>query len=101
MAASQGDLFGHTAPAHFDGDTYDPGLDFERLTTQLQRVRWCLEQGDKWPLSGLQAACGGSEASISARIRDLRKPRFGGLDVRRERVRGGLWVYWIAPQEGE
>jgi hypothetical protein len=36
------------------------------------------------------------EASVSARVRDLRKPKFGAMDVKRQRVAGGLWEYRIS-----
>lgn len=79
---------------HFDGATYVPGLDRKRLTTQLQRVRHCLMGIDGWwTLEQLQNACGGSTASISARIRDMRKDRFGKYTIDRRRVSGGLFEY--------
>ena len=77
----------------FDGPTYDPALDRDRLTKQLGRVYDALAGGEWWTLADLARAAGGSEASVSARIRDLRKPRFGGYEVERERVVAGLFRY--------
>ena len=36
---------------------------------------------------------GGSEAGISARLRDLRKEKFGGYSIERKRSDEGLWWY--------
>lgn len=98
-AAPQLDLFAQVR--RFDGVTYDPALDHDRLDRQLGRVFHCLSDHRWWTLSELEAECsllradGGrdSQAAISARLRDLRKARFGGYEVTRERVRSGLWRY--------
>jgi hypothetical protein len=34
-----------------------------------------------------------SENGVSARIRDLRKPKFGGHRVDKKRISGGLYAY--------
>jgi hypothetical protein len=85
------------ATVFFDGRTYDPPLDKARLVTMLDRVRTLM--GDaKWrTLSEITAAVGGSEAGVSARLRDLRKPRFGAHAVYRRRRAGhnGLWEYRV------
>jgi hypothetical protein len=54
-----------------------------------------MTDGRWWTLSELAERCGGTEAAISARIRDLRKAKFGGGVVERERVSGGLWRYRV------
>lgn len=36
-----------------------------------------------------------SEAAVSARIRDLRKPQFGGFKVLRERTTDGTYLYYL------
>lgn len=88
-----------TAPADhpgpmFDGPTYCPG-DQRRLVGQLARVREVLLDGDWHTLPELAAAVHAPEASVSARVRDLRKERFGGHVVEHERVPGhpSLWRY--------
>ena len=91
-----GDLF-----ADFDGPTYDPALDRDRLTKQLGRVYDALASGEWWTLADLARAAGGSEASVSARIRDLRKPRFGGYEIERERVVAGLFRYRLVSRQEE
>jgi hypothetical protein len=73
----------------FDGDTYDPGQDKARLTTQYQDV-WNVMKDSQWyTLGKLSALTGHPEASCSARMRDFRKKRNGGHIVARRRVQGG------------
>jgi len=85
--------------AQFDGYTFDPTLDGARLTTQLQRVKALMADGRWYSLSSIARQVGGSEASVSARIRDCRKLKFGGHTVDRLRVKEGLWVYRLKPDE--
>ena len=77
----------------FHGDTYEPALDEERLTTQLERVRAVMSGGRWHTLKEIRAFAGGSEAAVSARLRDLRKPKNGGLEVERRRIDAGLFEY--------
>jgi len=89
--------------AHFDGPTYNPSFDHIRLTGMLHRVFEAMSDGNWHRLSELAAHCKGSESSISARIRDLRKDKFGAFQVdrkRHEKVKG-LWLYRleIEPQQ--
>ena len=87
----------------FDGLTYDPEKDFARLKTSLEKVRWLMLNplGKWWTLRELADQTGSSEAGVSARVRDLRKPKNGGLIVENERMTGGLWryrvVHWVQP----
>jgi hypothetical protein len=85
--------------AQFDGETFDPALDGKRLTSQLERVRELMKDGKWHSLAYISMDIGGSEASVSARLRDLRKVRFGGHTVERMRVKEGLWVYRLKPDE--
>ena len=77
----------------FDGETYDHALDNIRLSTQLCRVRDLMLDGQWWSLKELSAVIEGSEAGISARIRDLRKERFGGFIINKRRRTTGTWEY--------
>jgi len=81
------------SPQKFGGETYDPKLDEARLTGQLSRVYECLKDGQWWTLQRLKVTAGGSEAGISARIRDLRKSKWGAHKIERRRVSDGLWEY--------
>jgi len=77
----------------FDGETYEAKHDFDRLKGQLQRVFRIMKDGQWRSLSHLALVAGVSEASVSARLRDLRKDKFGGHQVERKRYEGGLWLY--------
>ena len=84
----------------FDGATYDSAHDGSRLSACLARVHALLSDGKWRTLAEIRAVAGGSEAGVSARLRDLRKPKFGGRQIDRRR-RGnpdsGLWEYRMAP----
>ncbi len=85
-----------TAP--FDGATYQPDKDQARLGAQLQRVLVVMQVGGRWrTLQEIASITGDPEASVSARIRDLRKPKFGGHQVEHRRRDGaGLWEYKLS-----
>jgi len=82
----------------FDGRSYEPTRDGDRLNTQLAAVRHVLSDG-RWhtttEISRALAAIGifGTETSISSRVRDLRKAKFGAYDVQSRYVEKGLWAY--------
>ena len=78
----------------FDGATYSPELDRERLATQFNIVFKLMEDGCWRTLSEIENITGFPQASISARLRDFRKDRFGGYIVnRRRKVDSGLFEY--------
>ena len=82
----------------FDGKTFDPDLDGERLRTLLMRVHRLMHDGEWRTLQRIVLACGGSEASVSARLRDLRKAKWGAHTVERRRHPDGhgLWLYRVS-----
>jgi hypothetical protein len=47
----------------------------------------------QWHTLADLATTGDPEASVSARLRDLRKPKFGGFHIERRYVSAGLWAY--------
>ena len=77
----------------FDGITYDHRLDRARLAGQLLRVFELMRDGEWRTLEELRVGCGGTTQSLSARLRDLRKPRFGAYTVERRRRTAGIWEY--------
>jgi hypothetical protein len=77
--------------------TYDRTRDRERLKAQLTRVRVVMFDYQWHTLPELSSATGDPEASISARLRDLRKDKFGGYTIDRRYVERGLWEYRMAP----
>jgi hypothetical protein len=67
--------------------------DQQRLTSHLARVK-ALMSDSRWrTLREIADTCGCSESGASARLRDLRKPKFGAHDVLRQRITGGQWIY--------
>ncbi len=86
----------------FDGPSYDPALDHERLTKQLGRVFECMRDGQWRTLNEIADATGDPHASISAQLRHLRKPRFGGHQVDKRRrgiAEQGCWEYRLVVNE--
>jgi len=64
--------------------TYVPSLDEERIDNQRQRV-WAA-MGTAWrTLEEVAFKTGVPEASVSARLRDLRRPEYGAHAVERRR----------------
>lgn len=97
----QGDL-------NFDGATAVAEFDQSRLSGQLRRVYSCMKDGkwrtleeiQWWPGQGTEGKClvGDSESAISARLRDLRKVKFGSFTVDRRRrgdPKQGLFEYKV------
>ena len=85
-----------TGPDH-DGETYEREQDHVRLNAQTLGV-WQYAKSGRWmTLRELSRETGYPEASVSARLRDLRKPQFGGHTVERRRVDGGLFEYRLVP----
>lgn len=110
MTATCGELFSDLAgtlvpnlparPAHhrpaFFGSTYSETHDRARLNRQLTLVRDCLLDGQRRTLAQISQETGEPEASVSARLRQLRLPRFGFYDVKKNRLPNGAYEYWIA-----
>ena len=94
------DLFGYDAmlpspprAKAFDGVTYEADRDHTRLKGQLWRVFQLMSDGKWRALTEIAEQAGGSEAGVSARLRDLRKSKYGSREIERKRVDGGLWRY--------
>lgn len=62
--------------------------DFGRITAQRARVLAFMWPGWWRTLAEISEATGDPEASVSARLRDLRKPAFGSYTVLRRRRYG-------------
>ena len=86
----------------FDGKTYERGVDLERLTRQLDRVFAVMVSGRWRTLAEIGRIVSAPESSVSARVRDLRKEKFGRHKVNR-RSRGdrinGLFEYQLVVRE--
>ena len=85
-----------------DGKTYEPEHDRQRLNGQAGRVYDTMQDGAWRTLAEIGEITGDPQQSISARLRDFRKAKFGGLAVERRR-RGdpvdGLFEYRV--QKGD
>ena len=78
----------------FDGETYDPTQDHQRLGKQALNIFHWMRWGRWLTLHTLSGATGYPEASISARMRDFRKKRFGAHTIERRRIgASGAWEY--------
>jgi hypothetical protein len=93
---SEPDLF--TVPA-FSGETYDAKQDHGRLAAQLVRVRTLMLDGQFRTLAEITAVTGDPQASVSARLRDLRKEDHGLYIVARRRRSKGTFEYAITGQQ--
>jgi hypothetical protein len=84
----------------FDGKTFDFLKDSPRLTSLLHKVLDYLKDGQYHSLHDIQVHCGGTECSVSARLRDLRKIKFGSHHIEAKREEGGLWTYRLNSNSG-
>ncbi len=78
-----------------DGVTFTEA-DLARLNKQARRVFLAMVDQDWHTLRDVADRTGDPEASVSARLRDFRKPRFGGMSIDRKRGDNGLHAYRIA-----
>lgn len=88
----------------FDGKTYEAEHDKERLSRQFGRVRALVLDGQWRTLNEIGKAVDAPPASVSTRLRDLRKARFGSYIVERRRrglPRDGLFEYRVITQKQE
>ena len=80
----------------FDGKTYESEQDSQRLGSLLSRVFGLMVDHEWRTLFDIHENTGGTEASVSARLRDLRKQKFGAHEIGRRRVEEGLWEYQVS-----
>jgi len=77
------------------GITFDPERDGARINRQRMAVWRAMSDGQWHTLRELSKTTGHPEASISARLRDFRKVRYGAHTVLRQYVFNGLWEYRV------
>jgi biotin operon repressor len=76
-------------------------VDPERLSQQRARVFQAIQDGMWYSLDEIADRTGDPRDSVSARLRDLRKARFGGYVVEsRRRDGGGTWEYRLPGYHG-
>lgn len=98
----QADLLSWTPPVIMgdrDGETFDRARDLERLDSAMGRIFRKMSDGQWYSLAELAEVGRCSEACASARVRDLRKIRFGGFHVSRSHCGKGLWKYRLAGRD--
>lgn len=80
--------------ARFEGPP-DNAKDFDRLCGQIRRVYECMKSGRWLTLAEIEMHTGDPQASISAQLRHLRRARFGGHIIEKQRrfIEGGTWEY--------
>jgi|TARA_B110000483_G_scaffold194793_1_gene232222 hypothetical protein len=95
------DFFGRLIldDTHFNGDDYVPERDDKRLTGQIMRVFNCMKDESWRSLKEIEDITGDPQASISAQLRHLRKPRFGMHTVNKVYIDNGLYHYQLIPYE--
>lgn len=79
--------------SEFDGSTFVPARDGSRLMAQMKRVTEVMDDGEWHTLFDLSAATDDPLQSVSARLRDMRKERFGGHTILRRYVSKGVFEY--------
>jgi hypothetical protein len=77
----------------FDGADYQSGRDKDRLTGQIKRVHAAMVDGRWHTLSQIADLTGDPEASVSAQLRHLRKPKFGAYSIEKRHLGSGLYEY--------
>jgi len=77
----------------FDGKTIVPERDNARLSGQCMDVFNLMRDGEWRTLEDIASATNHPQASVSARLRDFRKERFGGHVVERRYLSNGLFQY--------
>lgn len=80
---------------HFDGAVYEPTRDEARLNHQIADIYGLMKDGQWRTLEGIAHTTGHGAASVSAQLRNLRKPRFGGHTVNRRHIQHGLYEYQL------
>jgi hypothetical protein len=82
----------------FGGETFDATLDLPRLTGQLERTLEVMKDGRWHTLQEIADAVGCTTQSASARLRDLRKPRYGSRTIERRRIEPAVFFYRLAAE---
>lgn len=77
----------------FDGQDYIPTRDNKRLSIQYVAIFDLMSDGQFRTLGEIEDLTSYPQASISAQLRHMRKPRFGGHKVEKEYIGTGLYRY--------
>ena len=77
----------------FDGSDYQPPRDNPRLSRQYIRVFELMKDARWRRLKVIADTTGDPEASVSAQLRHMRKPRFGSHTIEKRHKGEGLYEY--------
>ena len=77
------------------GPAYEKKKDGKRIAKQIESIREYMLSSDWKTLVEIEAALGYPQASVSAQLRHLRKARFGGYRVDKQRRTEGTWEYRV------
>lgn len=77
----------------FNGADYNRRRDNKRLLSQLDRVKMVMADGKWHTLKGISDTTGDPAPSVSAQLRHLRKPKFGGYTINKQHLQSGLYIY--------
>ncbi len=81
----------------FIGADYEPMRDHGRLARQHEAIRWLMQDGQWRTLREISEVLKYPPASVSAQLRHLRRPPFGGYEVERRHLGKGLFAYRLGP----
>ena len=73
--------------------------DMKRIGKQRAAVRDFMAPGEWRTLAEIEDATGHPQASISARLRDFRRPKFGGHTVERRLRSAATWEYRLVMRD--
>ena len=82
----------------FSGADYRAPRDQARLSTQLERVKDAMIDGQWRSLEQIADLAQAPQTSVSAQLRNLRKPEFGSWLVDRRHIDRGLYEYRLRAQ---
>ena len=74
------------------GPAYSESLDGNRIR-KLQDAIYTYMSDGKWHTLAEISSLGYPESSVSAQLRHLRKPKFGGHHIIKKYIDNGLWMY--------
>ena len=65
------------------------------MSSQIERVWEVMREGTPLTVAEIAELTGDAQTSVSARLRDLRKERFGGHTIERRRQSDGFYCYTL------
>ena len=77
----------------FDGSDYQHDRDHARLSKQQQRIFDFMKDGERRTLKHIAYVTSAPETSVSAQLRNFRKPKFGSHTLEKDYHGDGLYYY--------